>query len=504
MNTPGKLFSAGQIRKADAYTIQHEPIASIALMERAATACFNWIKQRPFRQLNVHVFCGTGNNGGDGLALARLLLDAGYAVSAYIVRYSSKSSEDFSINEQRLKRAYPKHVGDLHEGDSFPAIHQNDLVIDTLFGTGLSKPLSGPAADIIHYLNASKAKIISIDIASGLFADQHSDPQSAIIEPDYTLSFQFPKQAFLFAENERFTGEFVVLDIGLHQHFIETESVTNYMLNRQFIKHLLKPRKKFAHKGTFGHALLIAGSYGKMGAAVLSAKALLRSGAGLLTMKVPHCGYTILQSSVPEAMVLTDKHEQHLTQGTDSEQYFAVGIGPGIGTEKETREALKAILRSGKKPMVLDADALNCVSLDKELLSLIPTGSILTPHLKEFERLTQKAANDFERNTLQIEFSKTHQVYVVLKGAHTCISTPEGICYFNSSGNPGMAKGGSGDILTGIITGLLAQGYSSLDAATIGVYIHGYAGDLAKGQKGETGMIATDIIEALPEAFGLL
>ncbi len=501
MNTPGKLFSAEQIRKADAYTIQHEPIASVDLMERAAMACFNWIKEQGFRQMAIHIFCGTGNNGGDGLALTRLLLDASYEVSAYIVRYSNKSSEDFNSNEKRLKEIYAKHISEIHTGDSFPAIHKNDLVIDALFGTGLSKPVSGLAADVIHYLNSTKARIISIDIASGLFADQHSDPQSAIIKPTYTLSFQFPKHAFLFAENGTFTGKVEVLDIGLHQRFINEEPVTNYMLNRQFVKHLLKPRKKFSHKGSFGHALLIAGSYGKIGAAVLSAKALLRSGAGLLTVKVPGCGYTILQSTVPEAMVLTDTNEDYLTQAVQLEPYSSIGIGPGIGTEKETQKTLKTILSSCKKPLVMDADALNCISLNKEWLSLIPKHSILTPHLKEFERLTQKAVNDFDRNRLQIEFSRSYQVYVILKGAHTCISTPEGFCYYNSTGNPGMAKGGSGDVLTGVITGLLAQGYSPLDSAIIGVYIHGFSGDLAKELKGETGMIAGDIVERLPSAF---
>lgn len=503
MNTPGKLFSARQIREADAYTIQHEPISSVALMERAANACFRWIQKQPFGKLHIQVFCGLGNNGGDGLVLAKLLLDAGYAVSVYIVHYSNKRSGDFNFNEQQLKGLYASHVNDLHEGHSFPVIHENNVIIDALFGTGLSKPVSGLAADVIHYLNSSEAKIVSIDIASGLFADQHSDPQWAIIEPDYTLSFQFPKLAFLFAENEPFTGKWEVLDIGLHQRFIEEEPVTNYLLNRSFIKHLLTPRKKFSHKGTFGHALLIAGSYGKIGAALLSAKALVRSGAGLLTVNIPHCGYTIMQSSVPEAMVLTDKHERYITEDLQCEPYSAIGIGPGIGTRQETGNALKMNLQSCKKAVVLDADALNCISMNKELLFLIPKHSVLTPHLKEFERLTRKAANDFDRNRLQIEFSQLHQVYVVLKGAHTCISTPEGICYFNSSGNPGMAKGGSGDVLTGIITALLAQGYSSLHSAIIGVHIHGLAGDIAKEQKGETGMIATDIIDALPRAFQL-
>lgn len=501
MNLPDKLFSAAQIRAADAYTIKHEPIASIALMERAANACFHWLRSQPFGQAGINVFCGTGNNGGDGLAIARLLHESGYTVHVYIVRSGDKCSEDFSANEQGLKKLKNIHLADIRQGDHFPEIHENDLVIDALFGTGLSRPPEGLAAAIIKHLNGSKARIISIDIASGLFADKHSDPGSAIIEPEYTLSFQFVKYAFLFAGNERFVGKLEVLDIGLHKGFIEEEPVKSYLLNREFIKDLIKPRKKFSHKGTFGHALLVAGSYGKIGAAVLSAKALLRSGAGLLTVNIPACGYEILQSSAPEAMVLTDKNKDCITGSVVSGNYSAIGVGPGIGTAKETRQALKVVLSAAKSPLVLDADALNCISMDKELIPLIPENSILTPHLKEFERLSGKAADDFARNRLQLEFSKTHRVYVVLKGAHTCISTPEGTCYFNSTGNPGMAKGGSGDVLTGIVTGLLAQGYSPLNAALIGVYVHGLAGDEAKERKGETGMTATDLIDALPEAF---
>jgi len=501
MNHPNKLFSAKQIKAADAYTIHHEPIASLALMERAAAACFNWIEQKPFKHLTIHVFCGPGNNGGDGLALARLLLEAGYAVGVYIIRCVTTYSEDFRVNEQRLKEIPTITVTDLHEGDAFPRIHKDELIIDALFGTGLSKPVSGFMATIINQLNHSRATTISIDIASGLFADTHTDPRTPVIAPDHTLSFQFFKKAFLFAENEKFVGQLEVLDIGIHKQFIANEPTQNYFLTREFVKGLLKPRGKFSHKGTFGHSLLIAGSHGKIGAAVLSAKAVLRSGSGLLTVNVPTCGYGILQSSVPEAMVLTDKHERYLTESVVSDKYSAIGIGPGIGTETETQTALKTILNTSSTPMVIDADALNCMAMDKVLLSMMPKNSILTPHLKEFERLAGRATDDFDRNHLQVEFSKTNKVYIVLKGAHTCISTPEGECYFNSTGNPGMAKGGSGDVLTGIITGLLAQGYSSLHAALIGVYMHGFAGDNAKDIKGETGMIASDLIEALPATF---
>jgi len=498
---PGKVFSADQIRAADHYTIEHEPIVSTALMERAASACVNWIRSKSFRSKVIRVFCGLGNNGGDGLAISRMLLDIGYSVEVYIVRYSEECSEDFLANELALKELAIYEIANIYTEEKIPHIPEEDVVVDALFGSGLSRPIEGLVAQVIEQINLSKATVISIDIATGLFADQHTNPTTAIVKPTYTLSFQFPKQAFFFAENERFVGEFSVLDIGLHKDYVEKEPAKNYFLNDDFIKNLIKSRKKFSHKGTYGHALFIAGSFGKMGAAVLSAKALLRSGAGLLTMHIPGCGYEIMQSTVPEAMVISDKNDRHISECHHSEIYSVIGIGPGIGTGEDTKGILKTVLESSTRPMVIDADALNIISTHKELLTLIPKHSIITPHVKEFEKLTQKAGNDFERNHLQVEFSQINQVYVVLKGAHSCITTPDGHCYFNSTGNPGMAKGGSGDVLTGIITGLLAQGYSPLHATLIGVYVHGLAGDLSEIKNGEVTMIASDIIDALPIAF---
>lgn len=496
-----KLFSVNQVREADKYTIQYAPISSIQLMERAAIACTNWIRNKPFKPLMIHVFCGLGNNGGDGLAISRLLLDEGCTVSVHIVRYSEKCSEDFLANELALKELAIKHITNIYTEENIPLISEEDIIIDALFGSGLSHAVNGLPAKVIERINLSKATVISIDLASGMFADKHSNSQSYIVKPTYTLSFQFPKLAFFFAENEEFVGEFIILDIGLLSQFTEKEPAKNYYLTEKFIRSIIKPRKKFSHKGTYGHALLLAGSEGKMGAAVLCAKALLRSGVGLLTLQVPGCGYLVMQSAVPEAMVITDKNTRYISECNPVDCYSTIGMGPGIGTEEETALVLEALLKSSVSPLVLDADALNILSQNKDWLPLIPRHSILTPHVKEFERLTKKASDDFDRNRLQIEFSQINQVYVVLKGAHTCISTPDGHCYFNSSGNPGMAKGGSGDVLTGIITSLLAQSYTPLEAAMIGVYVHGLAGDIAKSSQGEIGMITSDIIDCLPEAF---
>ena len=487
-----KILSASQIRSADAYTIQHEPVSSINLMERAAAACVEWISKNAEKNYSFKIFCGPGNNGGDGLAIARMLLNAGFETKVFIVRESDKYSADFLENEKRLSNYHPLAIQNIKSEKDFPVIGYDDCVIDALFGTGLSKPLTGIFSKLIESINSSDAEIISIDLPSGLYADQHSDGV-AIIHANHTLSFQLPKLAFMFAENEKYVGDFHLLEIGLDREFIAEIPAANNYLSKYFLQTLLKPRKKFSHKGNYGHALLVAGSKGKMGAALLAAKGCLRTGVGLLTMHVPETGIDIMQISCPEAMVAIGE--------MDFNKYAAIGIGPGIGIEAGAKEILKKYFHFAKAPMVLDADALNIISEERELLKLIPANSILTPHPKEFERLAGKTENDFERHELQLFFSKNHKVYVVLKGAHTCITTPDGISYFNSTGNPGMAKCGSGDVLTGIITSLLAQGYSSLESALLGVYLHGLAGDIAADKKGMDGMITRDVVNGVGEAW---
>ena len=487
-----KILSASQIRSADAYTIEHEPVSSLNLMERAATACVEWISQNLNQNYSFKIFCGPGNNGGDGLAIARMLLKAGFETKVFIVRESAKYSADFLENEKRLKNSFPSIIHELKSESDLPVIDASDYVIDALFGTGLSKPLTGIFSKLIESINSSDAEIISIDLPSGLYADQHSDGV-AIIHANHTLSFQLPKLAFMFAENEKYVGDFHLLEIGLDREFIAEIPVVNNYLSKYFLQAFLKPRKKFSHKGIYGHALIVAGSKGKMGAAVLAARACLRTGVGLLTMHVPEEGIDIMQISCPEAMVAIGE--------IDFNKYAAIGFGPGIGIEAGAKEMLKKYLNSAKAPLVLDADALNIISEERELLKLIPPNSVLTPHPKEFERLAGKTENDFERHELQLFFSKNHKVFVVLKGAHTCITTPDGISYFNSTGNAGMAKGGSGDVLTGMITSLLAQRYSSLESSLLGVYLHGLAGDIAADKKGIDGMIARDVVNGVGEAW---
>ena len=492
-----KILSAIQIRQADNYTIKNEPISSLALMERAGKKCFDWIVNKTDTTKKYIIICGTGNNGGDGLVIAKLLSDNQYNVEVIILSSSQEYSDDFKNNFESIKKTdiQFKLIG---EGENF-SLHQPAIIIDAIVGTGLSRPVSGWLGRCIDEINNSGNDIISIDIPSGLYADQSSDGE--IIKANHTLTFQFPKLAFFFQENEKYVGEFYVLDIGLDKKFIKEINSLKFYLCKKDIKKILKPRSKFSHKGNHGHSFLICGSKGKIGAAVLSAGACLRSGTGLLTIHIPGCGNEILQTALPEAMVALDDSNDIITKVGDTGNYNGIGIGPGIGNSDETKKMFFDFLENVKKPIVIDADALNILSEHPERLKTIPPHSILTPHPKEFERLAGKSLNNFERHKQQIRFSIEHNVIVVLKGAHTCISLSDGKVFFNSTGNPGMAKGGSGDALTGMITAFLSQNYKPEHAALLGVYLHGAAGDIAAKKKGIYSMICTDLIEFIPKAF---
>src|SRR5665647_635799 len=497
-----KLFRSDQIRQIDELTIKEEPVASIDLMERAAIQLLRWYVLRFERSRRIFIFAGPGNNGGDGLALARLLESERYEPHVYYVKFTEKTSEDWNKNFLRLKSETKIPVGNLASADQFPVISSEDIIIDAIFGSGLSRKAEGLVKDVIKLINQVDATVISIDIPSGMFGEDNSmNDYDSIVSADYTLSFQFPKISFLFAENAEYLGEWVVLPIGLSSNAIRNTISPYFFLERGDVAPLLKKRNKFDHKGTFGHGILFSGSFGKMGAAVLGSEAALRIGAGLITCHVPACGVSIVQSAFPEAMVEPDRNEKHLSEIGNTSTFSAVGIGPGIGTEPESQRALYKLLEVCKKPMVIDADALNILSLNKGWFSLIPEGAILTPHPKEFERLTGESGNSFLRLNKQIDFSKEHKCIVVLKGAHTSISTPEGNVFFNSTGNPGMATAGSGDVLTGIILSLLAQGYTPENAAILGVYLHGLAGDIAVEESGNESIIASDIINCLSKAF---
>ena len=495
-----KILKADQIRSWDQYTIAHEPIASIDLMERAATKCFEWLDGNGWLVDSFAVFCGKGNNGGDGLAIARLLAIGGCKVSVHILEFGHRGTEDFQTNLAKL-HLYPSvDIHFIQDKNNFHPLTKDTVVIDALFGSGLTRPPDGITSNLIDHINNSGCTIIAIDVPSGMSVDQ-SSTGNKIVKANYTLSFQCYKLAFLMAENAAFIGEVIILDIGLLPEFLSSLDSNLELIDKSIIRSIYKPRNRFAHKGNFGHVMIIAGSYGKTGAAVLSAKACLRSGVGLLTCFIPKCGYEVLQISVSEAMVMTDANSSIITKiDDDILKYDSIGIGPGIGTASETQAAIRELVSIYKRPIVLDADALNGLSMEKKLPAL-PPGSILTPHPKEFERLLGESKNDFERIEKALQNAKLINCVIVLKGHHTFIATASGKGCFNNTGNAGMATAGSGDVLTGMITGLLAQGYSSEDASILGVHLHGLAGDIATKEFSKEAMIAGDIIDSIGKAF---
>jgi hydroxyethylthiazole kinase-like uncharacterized protein yjeF len=502
-----KILSVEQIRKADAFTIQYEPIASIDLMERASRGFVNWfcenIEQGNFK---VKIFCGLGDNGADGLAIARMLQLLGYDLEVYVVKYSEKNSENFQTNQKRLERQLT--INYIENEEFILDFDENDKIIDALLGSGLSRSVDGLLKSVIEQINRSEAYVIAVDMPSGLFADETNQLTDAIIKATNTIAFQLPKVAFLLAQNEEFVGNWHLVDIGLHYDFIENAETSYYFSTPKEVKKLIKSRQKFSHKGVFGHALLIAGSHGMMGAAVLAARACMRSGVGKLTVHSVKSGLPIMQTLLPEAMyweawnyksvdfIATKFHADEFRN-----RYQAVGVGPGIGVNGSIRMSLEKLCEICQElaiPMVLDADALNNFSTEKGQLGMkkIPVNSILTPHPKEFKNLIGKFwKNDFEKLELLREFSISHKLIVCLKGANTAVALPDGTIHFNSSGNAGMATAGSGDVLTGIITALLAQGYTPQESAILGVYQHGVAGDRAAQKYGLTSMIASDIVE---------
>ncbi len=479
-----KILSAEQIYKADQATIRNLPILSVDLMEQAAGVCTDWISLylNDF-QNTIHIFCGIGNNGGDGLVIARKLLQLGYDVNTYIVNFSNNKSSDFITNYDRLTELGYKPI-DLTENNYTFKISNSDIIIDAIFGIGLTRSPQGFVKEIIQIINSAKAKVIAIDFPSGLAARNIGDSniiskfdKNAIIKASITLTFQNPKLAFLLQENEMFYGDWHLLNIGLDQNYIDGIDTNFHLITINEIKKIYKPRSKFSHKGTFGHSLLIGGSFGKIGAMVLASKAALKIGSGLVSAYVPKCGYQILQTSIPEVMTEVDdeKEIQFFNYKTNPN---VIGIGMGLGTSSKTTDGFIKFLKNNSLPLVIDADALNILSKNKEQLEFLPKKTILTPHPKEFERLVGKWKNDFEKLEKLLAFSNQYNCIVVLKGANTVIADQQKL-YFNKTGNPALATGGSGDVLTGIITGLVAQGYKSLDAAIFAVYIHGRTADIA-------------------------
>jgi len=484
-----KILSAQQIKWIDAYTIEHKPITSEALMEHASLQCVAAFLPYLSSRSIIHLFCGPGNNGGDGFVIGRILQKMGYDIRMYFLAFGKPTPECAAAKD----RALP--VNDLFSPADFPDIRPAEIVIDALLGVGTSRKPEGLLQALIQHINNSNAKVLSVDLPSGMAADAVPE-HDTIIRAAVTATFQQPKLVFFLEETLPYIGEWKVLNIGLDEQEIERQPARYFHLDAESIRQLIVPRARFSHKGTYGHGLLIAGSKGKMGSAVLASKSALRSGIGLLTAHVPGIGLNVLQTAVPEAMCSSDVKEGYISEAGDLSSYSAIGIGPGLGKHHDSLDVLKAVLLAGK-PIVIDADALNLLAEHTVLLEQLPEETILTPHPKEFERLAGASVSSTDRLDRLVHFAQTYRCTVILKDAITAIATKEGRVFFNTTGNPGMATGGTGDVLTGIVLGLLAQGYTVENAAQIAVYHHGLAGDKAAAKHGEAGLIAGDLVEFL-------
>ncbi|MCD2260060.1 NAD(P)H-hydrate dehydratase [Psychroserpens luteolus] len=496
-----KIFSKEQIYEGDQLTSKKQNISSTELMERAGIQIFNWLHVRmQGAQVPIHVFCGIGNNGGDGLVIARHLVTHGYNVKTYVVNCSDKRSKDFLINYDRIKQTTKKWPDMLNCEADFPEIHKDDIIVDAIFGIGLNRPANDWVKSLFVHFRNSKAFTLAVDIPSGAYTDKAPEDENGVVWANYTLSFQSPKLIFFLPETAKFTIQWEVLDIGIDREFLFMTETEADLISKHEVLPIYKPREKYANKGDFGHSLILGGSYGKIGSVVLASRAALSIGAGLVTAYVPKCGYQVLQTAFPEAMVITDENDTLISDITFDIEPKVIGLGIGMGTDPKTISALEKFLKTNKIPLVIDADGLNIFSKKKTLLKLLPEQSVLTPHPKELERLIGKWKDDFDKLKKAKAFSKKHKVVLLIKGANS-ITVFHDKYYVNTTGNPGMATAGTGDVLTGVITGLISQGYDALMATVFGVYLHGRSADIAIEDLGYQGLIASHIIEALGEAY---
>lgn len=492
-----KIFEADKIREIDRKTVEDRKISSTELMEEAAFSIFKIIIKSWSINTRISVWAGSGNNGGDGLVIARLLISKGYKVEIYLWNPNNKLSEDCRTNLSRLDKSLVHEISREFSGNEFN-LPKSDLYIDSLFGSGLNRPIEGTLGQLIKHINKSNIDVVSIDIPSGLMLKDNTD---IIVKAKYTISIDRPKLQFFFPENHKYIGNLLISPLKLSQLAIDNTKSNYHLTTVSEIKKIFKPRSLFDHKGKFGHLLIIAGSRGMSGASILSAKGALRSGVGLLSLATPSCNRLIVQTASPEAMLIelgeNNIFDINKENSLNFNKYRTLVIGPGLGQTSQGFLSFKKLLQQIKQSIILDADGINYFSQLSEKEQVLPEGSIITPHLKELERIIGKVSNHYERIQKTIDLCKRLNSYVVIKGKYSVIVAPDGNCYFNPTGNPGMATGGSGDVLSGILGSLLSQGYSSLESAIFGVYLHGKAGDLAKEKYGETALIASDIVDNL-------
>ncbi|GAB3931126.1 NAD(P)H-hydrate dehydratase [Mucilaginibacter myungsuensis] len=495
------LLTAEQIRRADTHTIQHEPISSINLMERASKAFVAWfINHFPERSASISIYCGTGNNGGDGLAVARLLGHHRYLnIKIVIARFGKNSTADFDINFERLIATGIPYT-EIQANDDLPE-EKSDILIDALLGSGLNKPLAGDYLRLVTYLNDLQKTVVAVDVPTGLYTEGDQPKDSVVLKADLAITFQQPKLSFLLPGSGGHVDHWQCVNIGLDERFIRSLDSPYQYIEEKDIRQMLKPRTRFSNKGTFGHALIIAGQPETMGAALLSASACAHAGAGLTTACIPESGLTALNTYQPEVMAIVRGVK---VADINWEKFSSVAIGPGLGKEQDAKDLLDDLIANFKKPVVVDADALNLLADDPELLKKLPANSILTPHMKEFDRLFGEHQSWWARVRTAIVKATELKICIVLKNSYTVIVTPEGKAYFNSTSNAAMASGGMGDVLTGILSALLVQKYSPVEACIIGCFIHGKAGDELALPNRMSVVLPGKLIQQLPLTMGKL
>lgn len=498
-----KIFSSKNIKELDKATCEAQNIDSLTLMERAANAVANEVAARFLPSRRIVAIAGPGNNGGDALAVCRLLAEQGFSnIEVFLFNVKGKLSDDCAEQKRRIAESKDIKFTEITASFYPPHLTEDDVIIDGLFGSGLREPLSGGFASVARLINESGAYVISIDIPSGLAGEWNAEfKHRDIVHASLTLTFQFPKLSFFFAEHADIIGEMKVLDINIDQKAMKSMPSNWLLIESRTVRPLLHPRPLFSGKRDFGSAMIFAGSLGMTGAAVLCARATLKCGAGLATVHAPRTAMTILQTAVPEAMFEPDRNDRIITDMSLHHTHQAVAAGPGIGTGEATINALESLLKTCKSPLVLDADALNCIAKRPALLSMIPPRSVITPHIGEFDRLFGEQSSSEQRLKKAIEMARHYNIVIVLKSHYTMIVRPTGKVYFNSTGNPGMATAGAGDVLTGVIAAFMSQGFQPEHAATIGVFVHGLAGDIASEEIGEYGVVASDIADRLGRAI---
>jgi len=508
-----KVATAEQMQELDRKAIEIYRIPGIILMENAGRGAAEVIYNAfpDLQKKRIAIVAGKGNNGGDGFVIGRHLLNKGIPIKVFLLTEPKSLRGDAEINYQIFSRMKGEVIS-IPSSKDYQKVKKDlekfDLLIDGIFGTGLDAEVRGYYREVIDHLNTLKKPIVAIDIPSGLAANT-GKPLGTAIRASLTITFGLPKVGHLISPGIDYVGEVKVIDIGIPKSLVDEEKIQTHLLEEEEIRKWLSvPRRLDTHKGDYGHLLVIAGSVGKTGAAAMACEAALRMGAGLVTLAIPKSLNAIMEMKLTEVMTepLPETPKQTLSLRAFNsllrlcEKKRAVIIGPGIGTFKETQSLILKLIKTLDIPIILDADGLTALSTQPKTLPAANRSLILTPHPGEMARLINSTAKEVQEDRIGVsrKFSQSNHVHLVLKGFRTLIATPKGEVFINPTGNPGMASGGTGDVLTGMIGGLICQGFDILTSLQISVYLHGLAGDNVAQEMGEKSLVATDIIERIP------